>query len=235
MPALNIIGNILFPRTYGIGGVEFDTILSEEHYSEVAISRNPVETGLSVTDNIAALPQRLVIEGVVTSSSSAFGLVDYGIQGAAAGLANKLGGAFGKDFGFGQKVRNAWDLMLAMQQQGGRFIVETQLKVYGNMAIVSLTTKQDKQAPDHIRFTVSLQEVLIVQTAEFEGTLGDLITKTPSATGADSATADRGAGAKDAGKIAGKKVPPTSYLKEGFNFSGLTSAPAALEVLRATA
>jgi hypothetical protein len=199
MPAINIIGNILFPREYSIGGVTFDTILSEEHRSESAISANPVEQGLAVTDNISPLPIVLMVEGVVTVHDSAFGLFDYGIQGPIADLANNVGGEFGMDFGFGQKVRNAWGMLLAMQQQGGRFVVETQLKVYPNMAIASLATTQDKSTPSHTRFTIALQEVLVVQTAEYEGTLGDLVTKPGSAMGDDKATEDRGSSEKAAG------------------------------------
>ena len=124
MAAVNIIGNILFPREYSIGGVSIDTVLSYDHVSEVQISLNPVETGLAVTDNIVAQPFRVVVEGVITLSSSAFGLVDYGIQGPIRDLAGGVAGAFGFD-GFGSKVNQAWEELLTLQRSGVRVTLAT--------------------------------------------------------------------------------------------------------------
>ena len=239
MPALNIIGNILYPRKYGIGGVAFDAVISEQHTSEIQITQNPVETGLPVTDNIAAKPYTVVLDAVVTAGSSAFGLVDFGVQGVVADLGNEISASLGFDKSFGQKVTEAWRTLTKIQREGHLLLVQTQLKTYGNMVIIAISTQQDKDSPDHIRFKIALQEIVQVEQQTYEGTLGDLKQKPESKnktakTNGD--TADRGASPKDSGKNAGTKVATKerSFLFKAFNPGSSTSATAsALEVLNA--
>ena len=97
MAAINIIGNILYPREYSIGGVSIDTVLSEEHLSEIAVTRNPVEIGFAVTDNIVAQPNRVIVEGVITSSNAYLGLIDFGIQNPLSSLVGNVASSFGID------------------------------------------------------------------------------------------------------------------------------------------
>ena len=217
MSSVNLIGNILYPRKYGIGGISFDTILSEDHTSEVIISRNPVEVGLAVTDNIVPQPFQLMLEGVITASSSAFGLIDFGIQGAVRDLAGNVASTLGIENSLGNKVSKGWEAMSLLMRSGERMTVITGLKQYENMALSSVSTKQDKDSPDHIKFTAILQEVLVVDTKVFAGSLGDIKERPESVNEVaktNQPTSDRGSNILTSGKKPGVAVTNQSALSK---------------------
>ncbi|RLB65479.1 MAG: hypothetical protein DRH08_07950 [Deltaproteobacteria bacterium] len=226
MSTVDVLGAILFPRKYAIGGIPIDVFINEAHVSEVGITQNPVEFGLAVTDNIVAQPFRVTVEGIITTAENG-AILDWGIQGFTASTANLLSAALGLDLSFGGKVSGTWEALVTLQRSGERMSLATGIKQYENMAIVSLATAQNKDSPEHLRFIAMLQEVVIIDTSFYQGSLGDIAARPESrneTAKTNQPTADRGAAIKEGGTSQGIEVPKkdVSILKQ--IYSGISGA-----------
>jgi len=112
-------------------------------------------------------------------------------------------------------VTSSWEALLSLQRSGELITYTSGLKVYPDMAITSVAARQDKENPDHLRFTAMLEELRIVQTSTFEGSLGDIIQRPKSVNEVakgNAPTQDRGAPLTKAGKKVG--APVTSAAKK---------------------
>lgn len=151
----NIAGKIFFPRKYGFGGIDFDTIIREDHAILSTISRHPVETGINITDNIVFQPKTLVVEGLVSSIISTE-FFDWGISGLAAEVANNV-----LNSPFVSRPQTTFEALIKLQQQGIRLEVQTGLYLYQNMVITGIATRQNQAYANALRFICTLEEVVI--------------------------------------------------------------------------
>jgi len=137
--------------TRDMGGLVFDAVVSEGHSTELVVTDNPVETGVVVSDHAYMQPLRLTIEGVVTDTP----LRD---QNADPFAPDPYASPAGRS-------RKAWELLEDLQRLAEPFDVQTGLKLYKSMVILSLRCDQDKDSSSAIFFTAELREVVIVSTA----------------------------------------------------------------------
>ena len=198
-----IIGSLLFPASYSLDDIPLNTVLSEEHAKEMVTSMHPVEFGAAITDNITPEPMRITVEGVLSDiQSNRF--LDYGLTSTAREITNRVG--LTDEIG---NSRTRWQDLLNLQSSGKRFTLVTNLKHYPQMILKSLGTRQGDSKPDEVVFIAGLEEVLIVKTAQYEGSLGEIqqqVTSPNETAKNNQDTADRGEPKKPAGDNPGEVV-----------------------------
>ena len=165
-----------------IGVLELDATISETHELEATVSKNPIENGSDITDNVRLQPRSLSIEGMITETpitllGSAFGLftgasfaVGETILGPLAGqalaagtgsLAGLISNRNEDDADFKQK---AYDYLKELWRNRVPFTVVTTLERYENMVISKLSVPKSIETGRALRFTATFEEVQIVQT-----------------------------------------------------------------------
>lgn len=128
-----------------VGGLTFDATFFESHESELEISDNPVESGVTVSDHAFMLPLTLTIEAGVSDTP----LVSFANDPYASGVS---------------RSRRAYELIQILQKTAEPFNVVTGLKTYSNMICKTIRTQQDKDSSNSLIFTAELREVIIVST-----------------------------------------------------------------------
>lgn len=127
-----------------MGGLVFDAVFEEMHDSELEVTDNPVETGVTVSDHAYMKPLRCTINAGVSDvalprSPSQF---DAGVS----------------------RSQEAYRLLTELQSAAEPFDVQTGLKLYRNMVCTSIRTSQNKETASSLVFTAELREVVITFT-----------------------------------------------------------------------
>jgi hypothetical protein len=160
MPADGGIGQVVgqavdrvwvIPQGDGLTNISFDAVVRESHSSELTITDNPLETGVVVSDHAFMQPLRLDIEGAVTDTW----LHATDPQGRA------VPDPFASST---SRSQVAWALLQDIQAAAEPFTLQTGLRAYFNMVIVSLSVDQDKDSAAALFFRASLREVILVST-----------------------------------------------------------------------
>lgn len=145
-------------RAWILGGLtpdfSFDCVIKEQHAQELAITEEPLETGVVLTDHVYLRPARLAIEAAV--SDVAF---HPGEQDPTNPQPN--------DDPFASETSRsikAYDLLLKLQASGEPFAVQTGLKLYPNMQIASLSGDQEAATASGLLFRAELQQITIAST-----------------------------------------------------------------------
>lgn len=166
-PRLVSIGISTTPEVDGerliplIEPVVFDASLSEQHTLEAEVTQHPVETGSPISDHYRVLPQKIVINGIVSDSPMPADHIG-GLFTSRDGLvstANKL--ITGKS-----RVDEAYDSLRKKMDESSLLDVVTTLKTYENMAITSLAIERDASSGNILNSTISLQEIKIVEVSD---------------------------------------------------------------------
>jgi hypothetical protein len=131
---------------------DFDAVIRESHTSELEVTENPVETGVSVSDHAFMRPLRLDIEACV-GDAWVHGQDDKG---------NKVKDLFSSDAG--SRAFIAFKRLQDLQSAAEPFTVQTGLRLYENMVITSLSVPQDAATASSLCFQASLREVIRVST-----------------------------------------------------------------------
>lgn len=173
----------LFIRTKRtIGSVQLDSVIFEEHQGSVTITKNPVESGADITDHAIVQPDLLIIQGVVTDSplgSAAFGqLIDS--------ITNLFGTSTSANL---TRSQQAYEALQTLKNNAEPIDVTTRLKTYTNMMITGLSTSQDKDTSQIAILNITLEEVIITESATLALTESDLF---PSVQKSASSIVDRG-------------------------------------------
>lgn len=175
-----LLGQPQFRTTIGV--LELDAAQSITHEASSQITKNPIEDGSDVTDNVRLENRTLTIEALISDNpltllGSAFNL----FTGAAAGAVGELAGGFaaqaaGQALGsiagiiagrseddvlFPQK---AFQYLEELRDRRIPFTVVTKLKRYENMLISRLTVPQSSDVGGSLRFTVTLEQIQVVRT-----------------------------------------------------------------------
>lgn len=140
-----------------IGGIQLDAVLSESHANTVAITRNPVEVGVEITDHAVVLPKRLIM--IVEVTDSPFGLAAIGA------IVDTITGLFGTSTTENlTRSSAAYNAMVQLQEQRQALEIQTGLKLYESMLITSITTNQDKDSSKVATMTITLDEIIVAET-----------------------------------------------------------------------
>lgn len=223
------------PRKAKIGVMELDASISESHERSTTITENEVEDGAVISDHAKLNPIKLNLEALISDSpltlfnsiaglgastlaSRASGLVGTAVSTAASFGAKKLieSGKAGSVEGIVSNNRtknpeDAYKYLCELWANRTPFTVQTALQKYDNMMIENLSIPRTANNGKSLRFSVSLKQITIVESA---------VVKVPalrldkSAKSGGSSAADLG---KQASKAANEKTSSVAFkLLKGF-------------------
>lgn len=138
---------ILDKTKRSIAGYIPDATINEDHRSEVQVTENPVEFGVSVNDHRILKPRKYTVTGRVSNYPLDQGLKDQWQEGNEA-----------------TRSQSAYAILEELQRTGDPFDVQSGLKLYRNMVITMLSVSQDKSNSGVLDFVATMQEVIIVST-----------------------------------------------------------------------
>lgn len=124
----------------------FDAIIRAEHAQELEITKNPVQTGASLTDQAYLQPARLVVEILMSDTMQSF--------------------TVGQFSGNPSRSVSAYDTLKAIQVlalQGIFLSVATRIAQYSNMVITSLRPTETKETRFGLKATVEFTQIFVVQ------------------------------------------------------------------------
>lgn len=128
------------------GEVVFDSIVSEQHEVENEVTEFPVDSGFVISDHTIRKNRVLALE--IVSVRHAF--EGRRVQGSRLLTGNV------------NKVKEDFDLLTSMVQDGIRCNVVTILGAYTNCAIRKMKTKQDVNSSTVMRASLILKEMNVV-------------------------------------------------------------------------
>lgn len=135
-----------------LGGIIPDVVVEEAHTDTLTITDHPVEQGAEITDHAFKNPAELTMRIGWSASSLALGGVISGIVNGSL-LKSKIKG-----------VRDVYEDLLKLQASRKTFDVSTGKRFYKSMLIKSISTVTDQSTENALIVTVTLREVIIVQT-----------------------------------------------------------------------
>ena len=170
-----------------------DATMSIQHNADAAPTKFPIESGADITDHVKLEPIRLTINGIISEAplstlQALFGGVIGGAIGTAVGglgtaalssvtkqvlKGNELAGGTNNSLEADMKNRNfadsnfpkkAWEYLLEVREKRVPFSIVTSFREYKNMVIRSLNQSQDKDSGDSLMFTMSVEQLTIVET-----------------------------------------------------------------------
>jgi hypothetical protein len=136
----------------------FDSVISEKHQFSIEITKNPVETGVSMTDHAYVNQVPLTLE--VAVSDTPFMVED---QSRSMVPFNPNATYF-----TGPNVRrtvNAWQAILDKAESFAVFDVQTGLKLYQNMMFKEGSAEQNVDSSGVLWATIQVVPVIFAQTA----------------------------------------------------------------------
>jgi hypothetical protein len=131
----------------GLDDLSFDATVRESHSSELEVTENPVETGVVIADHAFMKPLRLEIEGRVSDTP----------------LHSNNADPFASTT---KRSARAMELLQNLQASATPFIVQTGLRAYPDMLLVSLTSDQDAGNAGAYDFRASLRQIITSDTQE---------------------------------------------------------------------
>jgi hypothetical protein len=149
---------------------EFDSVITEEHTSELVVTENPIETGVPIADHGYMLADRLEIEA---------GIGDTWLRMRGGGVSVDADGAVSPngpdatDFSWltqdgggdtSTRSQRAYQSLRGLQRSMAVIGVQTGLLFYPNLIVRTLTTRQDKDSADVLLFRVVFSEPIFTTT-----------------------------------------------------------------------
>lgn len=128
--ALYRIGETQLPALEGFVDLYFE----EKHEITVSKTRQPLESGATLTDHAVRIPNRLTLQGLTSD------LVGNGKERAA----------------------DTWARIQAMADARTQFDIITPIGVYRNMMLINAETSRNVNTGGGLIFKIELEEVLIV-------------------------------------------------------------------------
>jgi len=133
--------SLIFGKFFGqyeqmqIGSITFDNTISEEYRFNSRVTSYPVERGTIVSDHIVNLPDTVVLSGLVT---------DTPLNVLAT---------------FNRSI-SVFNSLIALHEQRAVVSVQTGLRQYDNMAIVSLDVPRTVKTGQTLTFNIELQRIV---------------------------------------------------------------------------
>lgn len=182
MSAINLILGRGQPRTK-IDVLTLDAALEIGHEQTASVTKNPIEDGSKVSDNVVVDNNVLNISGLVSEAplsllGSAFNVFTglaatkavqtlgspFGaITGAAVG---SLGGLIAKrnekDVNFPKK---AFQFLTELKEKRTPIVIETSLKTYNNMILTKLSVPQRSNIAGSLEFSATFEQIQLVKTS----------------------------------------------------------------------
>lgn len=163
----------IFERTY----LTIDATTSVTHNFDAEITENPVESGFKITDHVDVKPRVLNFQGIVSDAPISIEQAAIGnVAGAAPGLAgvgginrtiatgtiSAMGGLLFNQAG--NRVNDALNALLALQEKKILCTIVTGLKSYSNMVLTAFTPTEEPRNGSALVFSATFKEIRVVQS-----------------------------------------------------------------------
>lgn len=182
MSAINLILGRGQPRTK-IDVLTLDAALEIGHDQTASVTKNPIEDGSKVSDNVIVDNNLVTISGLVseaplsllgagfnvftglaaTKAVQTLGSPFGAITGAAVG---SLGGLIARrnenDVNFPKK---AFQFLTELKEKRNPIVIETSLKTYQNMILVKLSVPQNSSVAGSLQFSATFEQIQVVKTS----------------------------------------------------------------------
>jgi len=165
-------------------GMPLDVAESLSHDYSATPTKNPIEDGSDVTDNIRVENTTLQIEGFITANplSIVDSALNIGTGIVASGLGAKFGGFAAQltaagagsvisilrsrtpDSGINYPIQ-AFNALIKLLKNRVPFSVRTRLTVYDNMVITKLSFPQSPEIGQDLKFSATFEQINLVKTA----------------------------------------------------------------------
>jgi hypothetical protein len=155
------VDSILVRPRRSIGPFVAQVTIEETHDDEMEITDHPVEQGASISDHAYKRPARLRIVCGWSNSPSVRSLgagIVNGLATTVTGIQSLLSGTAPN------QVRDIYEKMVKLQSEATTMDVYTGKRKYSNMLIRGLSTTTTKDHSNMLLLTVTLQQVIIVNT-----------------------------------------------------------------------
>ncbi len=129
-----------------LGDIDVDVSLSETHSYESTVTKNPVEDGSPITDNIINHQPKINIKGL-------FSPLKMQMLG---GMTSMSAQSF---------VQNKWQELLKLRDSKERLTLFTGLNIYTDMIMSSLSTTRDYSNANHLEFSATFEQIKTVPVA----------------------------------------------------------------------
>lgn len=170
------------PFSTVIGAMKLDAAESLNHEFTSTPSKNPIEDGSEITDNVRVNNGTLSITGMISDSplrilnsalniftgsltsigETAFG--GFASQALAVGLGSLGGIIAGRDEDDVLFPQKAFDYLLELRKNKIPFNIQTDLKVYENMILTKLSVPRTAADGRSLKFSASFEQITIVRT-----------------------------------------------------------------------
>lgn len=139
----NSVTQTAAPLTWSLGGMRFDAWLLLNHNTSLTITQHPVETGAAITDHSYVNPRRYSFD---------IGMTDVALATVGDATAEA-----------GSRSINAYNALVQMQQSRELLALVCKYGTFYNNLIVDISANDNFQTKYGSRFTVTVQEVILVK------------------------------------------------------------------------
>lgn len=139
------------PTRDSVAGYQFDAVISEQHGQRLTVTKNPIETGVSIADHCFVEGATLTIVGSVSDMQVTS---DVNMYDSSIGRSN-----------------DAYQLLCDLETQLATKVIEpfqivTSVKVYDDMVMTEIEMQRDKQSSRLGRFQMRFEQLIRVDTVE---------------------------------------------------------------------
>lgn len=129
-------------RKYGVGRIEFDLVLSENHDYRSTISSHPIEDGSEITDHIQNELESGTLNGLITNYSLYTGEIAS------------------------NRAQDTFEALVELWRQKTPVTITTVLKVYTDVVIENMPFVRDASQGESLPISISFRKVKIVKLQE---------------------------------------------------------------------
>ena len=163
-----------------IGGIAIQATLEERYTDTLIVTEHPVQIGASITDHsYLRLPEITIKcgwsnsgQGVIAGLGSALtslGAGNFASQAQSAlGVTptpNTASSIQGGQISTGDYVGGIYSRLIALQQSGSYFDVQTSLRLYHNMVLTSINVTRDVKTSQVLMVQASCRQILVVNVS----------------------------------------------------------------------
>lgn len=139
-----------------------DGVIAEDTTRAMRLTSYPLENGEQVSDHLIKEPLVYVMDGVFTDTP----LGATGFATTFNGVVDGVSGIFGKSESTGQtRSQQAYFELVKLQESRALLQIQTSLKLYSDLVLEELTTRQTKDSSRAIFFTAKFKQALLVTEA----------------------------------------------------------------------
>lgn len=143
-----------------IDSIELDAAISLTHQSAVTITEHPVEDGANISDHSRPRPESIVIDGVISNTRLGLKQELRVVEAFGQRFQVAAGSTSPNAAGYAQE---ALVKLKELSTQRKTFTVVTRRRTYTDMMIETLSSPEDKNTGDSLRFTATCRQVIIVR------------------------------------------------------------------------